>query len=256
MGGRGVRTGRGPSPMSCAGKRGPGSSGNSSVKQRASAETASSVWRPRWSKPPVNSSYSSGTWPAPTPTITRPPESRSSVESSLAARSGWRWARISTCESRWVRVVSAASQPSVAVVSYQMVPMASARPARDGGVVAHAEVEEPGVVGGAGDASQLVRAGLLLPVGHVQRRLRLNRQLHAVDDPALGHGAHHVGGNEGRVGHGRSSVRRETPMFAQAETARAAASSAGVPKVVESNRERFRCRWSGTSQVKPMPPCT
>ena len=49
------------------------------------------------------------------------------VESSLAARNGWRWARISTWESRWVRVVTAASQPSVAVVSYQMVPMASAR---------------------------------------------------------------------------------------------------------------------------------
>ena len=65
IGGRGRRAGRGAIPMSLAGKRGPGSSGNSSVKARASAETASSVWRPRSAKSPVRSSYSSGTWPAP-----------------------------------------------------------------------------------------------------------------------------------------------------------------------------------------------
>ena len=259
MGGRGFRTGRGPSPMSRAGKRGPGSSGNSSVRQRASAETASSVWRPRSSKPPVRNSYSSGTWPAPTPTMSRPPERRSIVDSSLAARSGWRWARIRTCDSRCVCVVTR-GQPAQGRGG--VVPDGAhgvGQAARDGGVVAHAEIEETRLVGDAGDAGQLGRAGVLLPVGDVERRLRLDRQLHPVDDLPLGHGAHHVGGEQRGIGHRGHSVPggcrgMRAPMLAQAAGAGAGVpshddSSAALPKVVASTRDRLRCRCSGTSHV-------
>ena len=58
--------------------------------------------------------------------MSRPPDSRSRVESSLAARSGWRWASTRTWESSRTPVVIPASHPSVAVVSYQTVDMAPA----------------------------------------------------------------------------------------------------------------------------------
>ena len=127
---------------------------------------------------------------------------------------------------------------------------------RDGRVVADADVEAARVVGGTGHRGQLVGPRLRLPLRRVERRLGLDRQLHAPDDAAVGDGAHDVGGNEGGVGHGRRSCRVSVDVAGQAVAARAIACSHGVPKVVHRTRDRLRCRCSGTSQVKPMPPYT
>ena len=58
----------------------------------------------------------------------------------------------------------------------------------DGGVIAHADVEEAGLVGRLCDLLELRRAGLLLPGRRIERGLGLNGQLHAVDDLPLGDG--------------------------------------------------------------------
>ena len=76
--------------MSAAGQRGPVRVGNSSVNAAVMASMASSKAPPRSSKGGPKRSNSSLTCPAPTPTMTRPPDSTSSVENSLAVRKGWR----------------------------------------------------------------------------------------------------------------------------------------------------------------------
>ncbi len=78
--------------------------------------------------------------------------------------------------------------------------------ARYGRVVADAEVEETRLVCHPGDPRQLGRTGHLLPVSHVERGLGLNRELHAVHDLPLGDGAHDVGGDQRRVGHGWTPI--------------------------------------------------
>ena len=80
-------------------------------------------------------------------------------------------------------VVIPASQPSVATVSYQVVPMAPANRDGDEGVVAHADVEEAGGLAGQCDLGQFLRTGRGLPGLHVDGRLRLDRQLHPEHRP-------------------------------------------------------------------------
>jgi hypothetical protein len=78
--------------------------------------------------------------------------------------------------------VSAAIHPSVATVSYQVVPMWASERLGDREVVADRHVEEAGLVGLLHDRPELVGAGVGSPTLDERLRLRLDLQLHAVDE--------------------------------------------------------------------------
>ncbi len=87
---------------------------------------ASSVMRPRSANGIPSAANSPSTCPAPTPRITRPPDSASRVPNALAVSSGCRYAATNTLVMSRTFVVWPASQPSVATGWYQVVDIVSA----------------------------------------------------------------------------------------------------------------------------------
>ena len=144
--------------MSRAGKRGPGSSGNSSVKARASAETASSVWRPRSAKSPVKQLVLLGHVAG-----AHPDDEASAREVVDRRELLGRPQRVALGQDQHVReqVGARRHRGQPAQRGGRVVPDGAhgvGQAARDGGVVAHAEVEEARLVGHPGDPGQLGRA--------------------------------------------------------------------------------------------------
>ena len=84
-----------------------------------------STHAPRSANGTPSRANSASTWPAPTPTIARPPESRSSVVNALATSSGWWYGRATTWLSSRTDVVTPARNPSVVNGWYQVAPIVS-----------------------------------------------------------------------------------------------------------------------------------
>jgi hypothetical protein len=85
----------------------PENDARSSLHSARNAATASSVRAARSAKGTPTASNSSSSHPTPMPRRTRPPESASSVASSLASTTGLRWGRISTPVASLTVVVAA-----------------------------------------------------------------------------------------------------------------------------------------------------
>ena len=87
------------------------------AQQARSTAIASSIRSPRLRYSTLQASNSSRSQPAPSPRVSRPPESTSSVATCLAATTGWRSGRTSTLVPSPIRVVTAAANDSVASAS-------------------------------------------------------------------------------------------------------------------------------------------